>query len=138
MRSSPPLVLDTNVLVSAVLSPFGSPGRIWDLVLARDIQLAYDDRILVEYERVLKRAKFGFEKKQVEAMLAVFLFQQSVSSKPWPFQPFPDPDDAPFLEVAHAASAILVTGNIRHFPEELCGDVIVRKPQEWLGSRYRD
>lgn len=138
MSSLPLLVLDTNVLISALLSPFGPPGRIWDLVLAREIRLAYDDRILVEYERVLKRAKFGFEKSRVEAMLAVFLFQESVSSKLWPFQPLPDPDDAAFLEVAHAASAILLTGNTRHFPKELCGDVIVRKPHEWLENRYRD
>lgn len=135
MSSASLLVLDTNVLVSALLSPFGSPGRIWDLVLARDIRLAYDDRSLVEYERVLKRAKFGFERNRVEAMLAVFLFQKSVSSKRWPFQPIPDPDDAAFLEVAHAASAVLVTGNTRHFPEDLCGDVIVRKPHEWLQNR---
>lgn len=138
MSSAPIFVLDTNVLVSALLSPFGSPGRLWDLVLAREVRLAYDDRILVEYECVLKRAKFGFEKGRVEAMLAVFLFQESVSSTPWPFQPLPDPDDAAFLEVAHAASAILVTGNTRHFPEELCGGVVVRQPQEWLEGRYRN
>lgn len=138
MSSDQLLVLDTNVLVSALLSPFGAPGRIWDLVLARDIRLACDDRILVEYERVLKRAKFGIERSRVEAMLAVFLFQDPVSSKPWPFQPLPDPDDAAFLEVALAASAVLVTGNTRHFPEKLCGDVIVRKPHEWLENRYRN
>jgi len=135
MSPTPLLVLDTNVLVSALLSPLGSPGRIWDMILARDIRLAYDDRILVEYERVLKRAKFGFEKGRVEAMLAVFLLQESVSSKPWPFQPLPDPDDAAFLETAHAASAVLVTGNTRHFPEELCGDVIVLRPHEWQNLR---
>lgn len=131
------LVLDTNVLVSALLNPFGEPGRIWDLVLARDIRLAYDDRVLVEYERVLKRAKFGFEKGRVDAMLAVFLFQESVSAKPWPLQPLPDPDDAAFIEVAHAAAALLITGNTRHFPEEACGDVVVCKPHEWLEKRYR-
>lgn len=137
MSSAPLLVLDTNVLVSALLSPFGAPGRIWDLVLAREIRLAYDDRILVEYERVLNRAKFGFDKGRVEAVLAVFLFQESVNPKPWPLQPLPDPDDAAFLEVAQAASAILVTGNTRHFPEELRGEVKVLKPHEWLEDRYR-
>lgn len=137
MSSLPVLVLDTNVLVSALLSPFGAPGRIWDLVLARDIRLAYDDRILIEYERVLKRAKFGFDKSRVEAMLTVFLYQESVSSTPWPYHPLPDPDDAIFLEVAQAASATLVTGNSRHFPDTLCGEVLVCKPNEWLVNRYR-
>jgi predicted nucleic acid-binding protein len=72
----------------------------------------------------------------VEAILAVFLFQECVGSQPWPLRPLPDPEDAMFLEVAQAASAILVTGNIRHYPENVCGDVIVRKPQEWLEMRY--
>jgi putative PIN family toxin of toxin-antitoxin system len=58
VSSAPLLVLDTNVLVSALLSPFGAPGRIWDLVLAREVRLVYDDRILVEYRRVLSREKF--------------------------------------------------------------------------------
>lgn len=134
----PLLVLDTNVLVSALLNPFGVPGRIWDLVLAREIRLAYDDRILVEYERDLKRAKFGFDGNRVDALLAVFLFQESVTARPWPFRPLPDPDDALFLEVAHAAAATLITGNARHFPASLCGDVAVRKPHEWLEMRYHD
>lgn len=136
MISAPVLVLDTNVLVSALLSPFGAPGRICDLVLARDFRLAYDDRILLEYERVLLRAKFGFDQRRVEAMLAVFVFQENVSSKPWPLGPLPDPDDAIFLEVAHTVSATLVTGNLRHYPEKVCANVVVCAPHEWLEKRF--
>lgn len=137
MSPAPLLVLDTNVLVSALINPYGAPGRIWDLVLAREIRLAYDDRILIEYERVLTRAKFGFARPRVDALLHVFLLQEPASSAPWPYQPLPDPDDAIFLEVAHAASAPLITGNTRHFPEALCGTVRVQKPHEWLENRYR-
>jgi putative PIN family toxin of toxin-antitoxin system len=138
MNPAPLIVLDTNVLITALLNPFGAPGRIWDLVLAREIQLAYDDRVLIEYERVLNRAKFGFEKSRVDAHLAIFLFQQAVITKPWPQQTLPDPDDAIFLEVAFAASAPLITGNTRHFPDQVCGTVRVIKPHEWLENRYRD
>ena len=45
MAYSVVITLDTNVVVSAQLNPFGAPGRVWDLVTARQIQLAYDDRI---------------------------------------------------------------------------------------------
>jgi hypothetical protein len=33
-----PVVLDTNILVSALLSPFGPPARVLDLVLNGDIR----------------------------------------------------------------------------------------------------
>lgn len=138
MNPSVPCVLDTNVLVSALLNPYGAPGRIWDLVLARDVPLVYDDRILVEYEQVLKRSKFGFDPSRIDAVLGVFLFQEEVHAEPWPFAPLPDPDDVIFLEVARAASATLVTGNTRHYPKALRHKVKVRTPREWLELRYRD
>ena len=47
------VVLDTNVLVSGLLNPNGSPGKILDLIIGNHIQIAYDDRILGEYEEVL-------------------------------------------------------------------------------------
>ena len=128
------ITLDTNVVVSAQLNPFGVPGRIWDLVTARQIQLAYDDRILLEYETVLRRSKFRFHPAHVDALLAMLEFQQSVSTKPWQFQPLLDPSDAMFLEVAFAASCPLITGNIRHYPDALRGSVTVLKPDEWLQS----
>jgi len=69
-------VLDTNVLVSALINPYGAPGRIWDLVIHQQLVLGYDDRILVEYEQVLRRGKFGFDRDSVDAILAIFQFQE--------------------------------------------------------------
>lgn len=40
------IVLDTNVLVSGMLNVKGSPGKVLDLVLTNQIQIAYDNRIL--------------------------------------------------------------------------------------------
>lgn len=64
------LVVDTNVVVSALLSPRGAPGRVLDLVLGRALDLAIDDRILAEYRAVLSRARFGFDPADVEALMA--------------------------------------------------------------------
>jgi uncharacterized protein len=69
------ITLDTNVVVPAQLNPFGTPGQIWDLVTARQIKLAYDDCILLEYETVLRRPKFKFHGAHVEALLAMLEFQ---------------------------------------------------------------
>jgi predicted nucleic acid-binding protein len=44
----------------------------------------------------------------------------------------PDEYDAPFLEVAKESGAILVTGNMKHFPEEKRSGVTVETPTEFL------
>ena len=40
------VVIDTNVLVSGVISPHGPPGRIVNAVMSEMIIVLYDDRIL--------------------------------------------------------------------------------------------
>jgi len=53
-------VLDTNVIVSGLISPLGPPGRIVDALLARKLLIAVDDRILQEYREDMGRPKFLF------------------------------------------------------------------------------
>ncbi len=134
MKSVPLIALDTNVVVSAQINPFGAPGRIWDRVTGRQLRLAYDDRILLEYESVLRRVKFKFLSAHVDAILTIFQFQEMVSTMPWTFLPLPDPSDAMFLEVAFSTHCPLVTGNIRHYPEDKRGGIKVYTPDEWLAN----
>lgn len=112
------IVLDTNVLVSGLLNPYGAPGRILDLILAGQVQIAYDDRILAEYQRVLMRPRFGFHPAHVRRLLDYLTFHgEAVSAPPLPItETIPDPADLPFAEVAVYASVdALVTGNSSHF-----------------------
>ncbi|NJL19210.1 MAG: PIN domain-containing protein [Bdellovibrionaceae bacterium] len=136
MKQTPVATLDTNVLVSGLLNPFGNPGRIVDLVLARRLGLAYDDRLLMEYEAVLRRPRLGLPVRQVERFLSIFPFQQRVLAAPWPHAPSPDPPDTMFLEVATAAGQILVAGNVRHFPAKCRGGVRVMTPAEYLAEEW--
>lgn len=126
------IVLDTNVLVSALLSPFHAPGRILDLLLAGKISLAYDDRILAEYRAVLLRPKFAFDPRSVEELID----ECAASGLPVAAPPLnlnlPDPADAVFVEVAAAANAPLVTGNGRHFPPDRCAGILVLSPAAFL------
>ena len=94
------IVLDTNVLVSGLLTPFGSSGEIVRMVSSGKVNLEYDSRILAEYQEVLKRPKFQFDKDLIE-LLIDFIKRNghAVSAEPL-IKPLPDPDDAPFLEVA--------------------------------------
>lgn len=60
------IVLDTNVLVSGLLTPFGSSGEIVRMITSGKLILEYDSRILIEYEEVLNRPKFHFDKEPIE------------------------------------------------------------------------
>ena len=44
----------------------------------------------------------------------------------------PHPADLPFLEVAASAGAVLVTGNLRHYPRRARAGVTVVTPREFL------
>jgi uncharacterized protein len=133
------IVLDTNVLVSGLLSPHGPPGRIVDLLLAGHLGLLVDDRILDEYRRVLKRPRFGFGDDDIARLLAFIAARgEAIAAPPLPVA-LPDLTDQPFLEVAVAGGAeVLVTGNLRHFPGEaiarLPSSVRIEAPAEFLRS----
>ncbi len=109
-------VLDTNVLVSGLLSPHGTTGRVVDLVLAGQLVLLADDRILAEYADVLGRPKFGFRAEDVTDILNYLRATAERVSAPPLGVDLPDSGDLPFLEVAAAAGAhALVTGNTRDY-----------------------
>ncbi|MEW6179188.1 MAG: putative toxin-antitoxin system toxin component, PIN family [Chloroflexota bacterium] len=110
------IVLDTNVLVSALLNPFGSPGRILDLILGGAIRILYDDRILAEYRDVLLRPRFGFEKQYVQRLMEYLIFTGEGVSAAILKVDAVDMDDVMFAEVAISGAAdALVTGNPNHF-----------------------
>ena len=128
------IVLDTNVLVSGLLNPVGSPGRILDLVLDGKITVLYDDRILGEYQEVLARPELPISPDQVQPVLNYLrLAGERVNALPLPQEALPDPDDFPFAEAALTGKAeALVTGNRKHFMNLAAIEKIVLSPQELL------
>ena len=130
MGDAPVWVLDTNVLVSGLLSPFAPPGRLVDALLGRQLRLALDDRVELEYREVLARPRLGIERGRREAFLAILQFQEHVTAMPWPHRRPPDEDDVVFLEVALETPArTVVTGNLKHFPSGCRGPVTVMSPR---------
>ncbi len=126
------VVLDTNVLVSGLLNPYGPPGRIVQVVASGELQLCLDARILAEYREVLRRPAFPFHGEEVDALLRqVHAVGEPVAATL--AQALPDSDDEPLLEVAIGADAeYLVTGNIRHFAVNSRSGVRVVSPAEFL------
>jgi putative PIN family toxin of toxin-antitoxin system len=131
------VVLDTNVLVSGLLSPFGPPGEIVRMVSSGSLQVCFDARILSEYEDVLKRPKFGFPSAQTRVLLNQIEGDGLVVAAEPLAHRLPDPWDEAFLEVAWTGQAeALITGNTKHFPRAACGRVLVLSPADFL-SFYR-
>jgi len=129
--SAPSWVLDTNVVVAGLLTPQGVCAQLVNLVLTRQLRLTYDDRIEAEYREVLSRPRFAIPPARMAALLNALHRQDGVTAGPWKHQPPPDPDDQPFLEVALVATdQVLVTGNIKHFPPDCRGKVMVLTPRE--------
>jgi uncharacterized protein len=127
------IVLDTNVLVAGLLSPFGPCGDVVRMVSSGNLTLCVDARVLSEYHEVLRRPKFHFDPDKTASILDYIEHSGWVVSSVPLFTPLPDPDDEPFLEIAISGNAdYLVTGNAIHFPSELCQGVKVVSPSDFL------
>ena len=113
------VVIDTNVIVSAIIAPKSNPGHIIELVLSHKLQAFYSSKIIEEYEDVLLRPKFGFNHKTVFQFLD-YIINSGIFVEPIPSTiPLPDESDRYFYDTAKSSGAYLITGNIRHFPNEI-------------------
>ena len=133
------IVLDTNVLVSGMLVAEHAPGRLLDLLRTGKARLAVDDRILAEYEDVLRRPYlrryFTVEERQrVMAFIHSDALPILCTAR---IEDLPDPKDAAFIETALAAEVPLVTGNLKHFPAQSRRGVRVITPAQCLDDFHR-
>lgn len=112
------VVIDTNVVVSALLTSHGNAARILNMIADKKLQICYSLEVLTEYAEVLARPRFGFAAKDREHFMngvrRFGILTAPISSD----IPFADPTDRIFYDVAKSCDALLVTGNTRHFPSE--------------------
>jgi putative PIN family toxin of toxin-antitoxin system len=112
------VVIDTNVLISAMLSPTGFPSQTWGKVISGECTLYYSYGMYEEYLDVLSRPKFSISEDEREAVLS-FINRYGVEIFPARSNvAFTDEYDRIFYDTAKEVNAILVTGNIRHYPNE--------------------
>jgi putative PIN family toxin of toxin-antitoxin system len=112
------VVLDTNILISALLNPQGPPAQVLLMTIVdSDTQLWVSGNIFAEYEDVIRRPRFNRSSSEIVATL------RTIREKGFWVKPTEkvhvcsDPDDDIFLERALAAAAdYLVTGNVKDFP----------------------
>ena len=115
-------VIDTNVLVSAMLKWNSIPGNVMELTFDGPIGPILNEQIVKEYREVLVRPKFHFTEEIVRDVLediqgkGIYVDAEHLDIE------LPDPKDQVFYEVVmekrKTEDAYLVTGNIRHFPKK--------------------
>ncbi|MCD8309421.1 MAG: putative toxin-antitoxin system toxin component, PIN family [Clostridia bacterium] len=113
-------VIDTNVVVSAMLKWNSVPGNVMELVFQGLVIPVLNETILNEYAEVLSRPKFHLTEDIIQAVIdgirqsAVFVNEEESDIE------LPDPKDKVFYEVVmeerKEEDTHLVTGNIKHFP----------------------
>ncbi len=113
------VVLDTNLLVSAMLSRNGNEAIVRRMAIAGQLLACVSAAMLDEYERVLRRPLFHLPKASVDELLAYLRSDSFLVVPEIKVQASADEPDNRFLECAEAAEAeFLVTGNKRHFPHK--------------------
>lgn len=131
------VVIDTNVLISAVLKHHSYPGAIMEFIKDGTIIPLINDQIIAEYKDVLLRPKFKFSAESVDELLSAITKEALIIEEDHIDIDLPDEKDRVFYEVTMKSNedrdSMLVTGNMKHFPiepfivtpKELC-DIIVK------------
>ena len=116
-------VVDTNVLVSALLSGNETAATVQIVanLIAGKIIPVYSTEIMQEYREVLSRPKFKFSAEMISYLLSA-IDKYGILVEPASMDiVLPDMKDLPFYEVVmekRSDNAYLVTGNLKHFPKE--------------------
>jgi putative PIN family toxin of toxin-antitoxin system len=112
------VVLDTNVIVSALLARRGNEASILLLALRGDIAIYVSQPVMGEYKEVLRQPRLKLQPRQVEEALAAIGKVAHLVEPTKKLSISTHAADNRFLECAEAAEAdYLVTGNARHFPQ---------------------
>jgi len=133
------IVMDTNVLVAATLSPLGASFQILTLVPQQRFELLLSVPLMLEYEEVLKReemrAKSRLTLAEIDALLDLLAAVGTPCTPFFQWRPqLPDPDDEMLLELAANGHAdAIVTMNVRHLlPAAWTFGLEVLRPGEFL------
>ena len=111
------VVLDTNVLLSGLMFPDGTPGRIIAAWVEARFEVAFSLDQLAEIGRVLEypkiRRKLGWKDEQIELFIKqLYLRAEVVELGTMSVEVPRDPGDAPILATLTATKAdVLVTGD---------------------------
>jgi putative PIN family toxin of toxin-antitoxin system len=127
------IVLDTNIIVSAAISPKGNPAQIINMIAYdEDLQVYYSADILAEYTDVLTRKRLNIA-REIQLLIINTITEIGILIEPTISDILMlDESDRVFYDTAKESDSILITGNAKHYPKE---DFIMT-PSQFL-SRLR-
>jgi putative PIN family toxin of toxin-antitoxin system len=133
-------VLDTNVLVSALLSATGPPAGLIARWRRGELEIVVSDSLLAELERTLSRPRVRARLPGDAAVSVVAALRDSavVVEDPRELGPIrsADPDDDYLIALAYSAQAALVTGDAHLL--SLAGRIPVYSPRDFLALLERE
>ena len=112
------VVIDTNVLVSALISTKGNAAIILGMISDGLLESIYCQGILEEYSEVLSRPHFGFPYSRVAEALEIFTLHGTPIEPQQSNTYLVDESDRIFFDAALSSAATLITGNLKHYPEK--------------------
>jgi uncharacterized protein len=108
-------VLDPGVLVSALITPTGTPAKLLQEGLAGEIELVVSTQVLNELRDVLGREKFRryVDLSTVRDFIDLLRREAVVAEDPKDPPPLrcADPDDDYLIALAQSQAAVLVSGD---------------------------
>jgi putative PIN family toxin of toxin-antitoxin system len=124
------IVLDTNIIISAVLTPTGNCAKIVSMITDDDhFELYYSHEILAEYRLVLSRDELDIAPETQNEIYTAILNEGIAVKIAEPSSiSFKDESDRVFYDTATQSKAFLITGNKKHFPRQ----PLVVTPAEFL------
>ncbi len=127
------IVIDTNVLLSALKSNQGSSFKLLGLLPSSVFQAHVSTPLIAEYEAVLKRGQLTLSGAQIDDILDFLCLQATAHEIFYLWRPvLKDPDDDFLLELAVKAGADIVTWNIADFKNATRLNVTVLTPRDFL------
>jgi len=129
------IVLDTNVLLTALKSSRGTSYRLLAMLGSGQYRPHVSTPLIAEYEAVLKRGGLALSYGQIDDIIDFLCSQAEHHKIYYLWRPtLKDPDDDFILELAVKAGADIVTWNSRDFKRAQAFAVNVITPRDFLAQ----
>jgi putative PIN family toxin of toxin-antitoxin system len=127
------IVIDTNVLLTALKSSRGASYRLLSLLDEKQYVVHVSTPLVAEYEAVLKRGHLTLSEQQIEDIID-FICAKAVHHEIfYLWRPaLKDADDDFLLELAVKAQAMIVTWNLNDFKQAETFGIRVMNPRDFL------
>jgi putative PIN family toxin of toxin-antitoxin system len=133
MKQPPRIILDTNVLFSALRSRLGASFRLLSMVGQARFSLQVSAPLIAEYEAVLKRGRLSLSDAQIDDVIDYVCAQSEHHKIFYLWRPaLKDPNDDFLLELAVKSQASIVTWNVADFKKANTWGIDVITPQQLL------